>query len=676
LIIGNLSFYDPSGIECNHPTNSLTVQIQGSQIALASTAIDTYCDGKTEYLSGVAYVKYEYCKTSNLNDNCENCTNWQPVPAGDNGKDWQGDNDSYGLEFNSSLVESGFGYTCFRSRSIDWAGLESDWSYSNPITIDNRTLNSISIDGSAQINEQSNAQYNCTAHYSDGSTEDVTASASWSDNHAFTSINSTGLLTAENIASDINITITAEYEGEIDTFDVTVTALPCVFELSSNSEIFDHSGGIQTVDVTTEFGCAWTAVSNDNWVTVDSGSSGNDDGTVNYTVSENTSLSSRSGSITIATHIHTVEQSGRPPVEGSIDVSPSDGLSSSGNAGGPFTPASKTYTIENAGELEISWQISSSQNWINISESFGTLAGGASTSIIVSITSSANSLSDGNYTDVIQFTNQTNGNGNTSRNVALSVDVIDQGTVNIDATPDSINAPWVLTNTEGYVLNGNGDLTTYVVSGEYTLTWGEIASWIKPNPQTKTVSSNQITSFAGTYTQSTTHQYFIHTGWNLIALKRLPQNGLTASTLCQEINSQGGSITKLQEWDGSGWKTYTFGAPFGDFAIEAGKGYFLFSQVESVWVNSDEMPDCIIPYNFDYGWNLFGFPNLETETASSLIQSFNSSGASITKIQSWDGSGWETYSVGAPFGNYTINSDSGYFLFSDYPFTIEIDCSE
>ena len=41
--------------------------------------------------------------------------------------------------------------------------------------------------------------------------------------------------------------------------------------------------------MTADSGCSWTAVSNGLWITIDSGSSGNGDGTVNYSVSENTS---------------------------------------------------------------------------------------------------------------------------------------------------------------------------------------------------------------------------------------------------------------------------------------------------------------------------------------------------------------------------------------------------
>ncbi|MFH1230373.1 MAG: hypothetical protein V1709_02635 [Planctomycetota bacterium] len=81
--------------------------------------------------------------------------------------------------------------------------------------------------------------------------------------------------------------------------------------------------------------------------------------------------------------------------------------------------------------------------------------------------------------------------------------------------------------------------------------------------------------------------FSISSGWNLISLpiKFVPSH--TARTLAAEINKQGGQITKVQRWDGSGWKTYVVGAPFGDFAIEERKGYFLLSEnaaSHSVWL--------------------------------------------------------------------------------------------
>ena len=108
-----------------------------------------------------------------------------------------------------------------------------------------------------------------------------------------------------------------------------------------------------------------------------------------------------------------------PP--GVLSVAPSDGLSSSGIIGGPFSPSSKSYTLSNNGELPIDWSASKTQNWINLSKTSGNLTAGATDTVTVSINSSANNLGIGSYSDTVSFSNTTNGNGNTSRAVSLNV---------------------------------------------------------------------------------------------------------------------------------------------------------------------------------------------------------------------------------------------------------------
>jgi hypothetical protein len=58
-------------------------------------------------------------------------------------------------------------------------------------------------------------------------------------------------------------------------------------------------------------GCSWTAVSNVSWITIVSGKSGTGNGTVKYSVSQNTATASRTGTLTIGGQTFTVTQSGR-----------------------------------------------------------------------------------------------------------------------------------------------------------------------------------------------------------------------------------------------------------------------------------------------------------------------------------------------------------------------------
>ncbi len=81
----------------------------------------------------------------------------------------------------------------------------------------------------------------------------------------------------------------------------------CTYSISptlANAVSGSHTG---TVAVTAPTGCAWTAVSNDTWITVTSGANGSANGTVGYSVAANTG-SARSGTITIAGKTFTVNQ--------------------------------------------------------------------------------------------------------------------------------------------------------------------------------------------------------------------------------------------------------------------------------------------------------------------------------------------------------------------------------
>ncbi len=106
---------------------------------------------------------------------------------------------------------------------------------------------------------------------------------------------------------------------------------------------------------------------------------------------------------------------------GTLAIAPSDGLSSSGSPGGPFNPPSKDYTLTNVGGQPINWTATKTQSWVSLSSASGSLAAGGSATVTVSINSGADSLPEGTYNDTVTFTNATNGSGNTTRSVSLTV---------------------------------------------------------------------------------------------------------------------------------------------------------------------------------------------------------------------------------------------------------------
>ena len=117
---------------------------------------------------------------------------------------------------------------------------------------------------------------------------------------------------------------------------------------------------------------------------------------------------------------------------GAMSVMPAGGLSSSGAPGGPFSPSSQQYTLTNTGGTSINWTASKVQSWVTLSSAGGTLAAGANTTVTASINSGANTLAVGSYSDTVTFTNTTNGTGNATRPVSLTV------TTAPDTTPPTV----------------------------------------------------------------------------------------------------------------------------------------------------------------------------------------------------------------------------------------------
>ncbi|MDX2044310.1 MAG: M12 family metallo-peptidase [Acidobacteriota bacterium] len=94
---------------------------------------------------------------------------------------------------------------------------------------------------------------------------------------------------------------------DISGVNFTVQGGSCSYSLGSTSQNFSAAGGNGSVNVTAPNGCAWTATSNVGWVTINSGTPGNGNGTVQFTVAANGGVA-RNGTMTIAGQTFTVMQ--------------------------------------------------------------------------------------------------------------------------------------------------------------------------------------------------------------------------------------------------------------------------------------------------------------------------------------------------------------------------------
>src|SRR5439155_16665838 len=110
-------------------------------------------------------------------------------------------------------------------------------------------------------------------------------------------------------------TTTSSRSGTISvgnqSFTITQAGLSCTYSLSPTS--FSPGSGAQSgsFTVTASAGCPWAAATASGWI--HTGSSGNGNGGVSYTIDANTSGSSRSGTIIVADQSFTLTQAGTSP---------------------------------------------------------------------------------------------------------------------------------------------------------------------------------------------------------------------------------------------------------------------------------------------------------------------------------------------------------------------------
>jgi hypothetical protein len=96
------------------------------------------------------------------------------------------------------------------------------------------------------------------------------------------------------------------------------------------------------------------------------------------------------------------------------------GFNAVGSPAGVFNVASQTYYLTNIGSASLDWTMVNTSVWLNVSNSGGTLVGGASDSVVISLNTVASNLTAGAYTANVWFSNVTSHVGH-SRFFTLNV---------------------------------------------------------------------------------------------------------------------------------------------------------------------------------------------------------------------------------------------------------------
>ena len=104
-----------------------------------------------------------------------------------------------------------------------------------------------------------------------------------------------------------------------------------------------------------------------------------------------------------------------------LKVTPADGFTATGGVGGPFSPSSRSYTLENLDPTPIDYEVTAGAPWLSISGARGSLAPGGSTTVVVSLAAEASNLDIGNHSATVDFTNLSDHEGDTTRWVTVKI---------------------------------------------------------------------------------------------------------------------------------------------------------------------------------------------------------------------------------------------------------------
>ena len=144
--------------------------------------------------------------------------------------------------------------------------------------------------------------------------------------------------------------------GSVYSWSFRTGALTCTYGIDPATKTIDAAGGTGEITVTASNNtCAWTAVASEAWITLTSGSTGTGSGTVEFTVSENTGASVRTGTISVAGETFTIQQG----VSGcAYTLSPtSQTIAFSGGTGTVSVTASRT---------DCAWTATAGAPWITV----------------------------------------------------------------------------------------------------------------------------------------------------------------------------------------------------------------------------------------------------------------------------------------------------------------------
>lgn len=168
------------------------------------------------------------------------------------------------------------------------------------------------------------------------------------------------------------------------------------------------------------------------------------------------------------------------PAAGDYAVTPAGAGSARGPVGGPFEPASWTFTLANAGDTAASFTAEVDRDWLAIAPAAGIVPAGGQVTVTVEVGASANALPAGRHAALVSFGNPARGSAQTR---ALELEVVAptptvvglgpnpfSGSVTVRVSlPVAGRLAWRVYDLRGRLVRGEQSLAAE--SGENALTW-------------------------------------------------------------------------------------------------------------------------------------------------------------------------------------------------------------
>lgn len=163
-----------------------------------------------------------------------------------------------------------------------------------------------------------------------------------------------------------------------------------------------------------------------------------------------------------------------------LAITPGTGFTATGLVGGPFSPASQTYSLTNIGGASFKWSLSNTSSWLTASATNGTLAPGKGTNVIISLTTNADNLKAGIFATAVTFTNVSS---NTIESLQFTLQAIEP----LIITP---GAGFTAYAAEGGPFTTTSQTFTLTNSGATSLNWQASGPfWMNFSPSNGTLAS-------------------------------------------------------------------------------------------------------------------------------------------------------------------------------------------